>query len=288
LLPQFGRAKFENAMLRARNAADKAIELNPNLAAAHRAKAFEMFFWDWDIPGSDAEFRLAISLDPGAAETHHWYASTLINRLEGANAIREIDAALSLSPTSPAIVIDGAFVHASFDADPQSWTQKLLDLERTQPTLVTPHVFLRDMYFGSGNFPAYLTELKRIASITHNRDDLKIADSCAHGWASGGKLGLLQAKLKALLGAFHRGTESGYYLGQTYLLLGRPDDALPFFQASLKQRYILLIVMEQCNYAKGLASRPGYAALFREIHERMHNAQLAQVKEVPVDFELPR
>jgi tetratricopeptide (TPR) repeat protein len=287
LLPQFGPARLEDAMLQARSAAEKALELNPNLAAAHRAKAFEMFFWDWDIRGSDAEFQLAISLDPGAAETHHWYASTLINRLEANKAMRQIDEALSLNPTSPAIVIDAAFVHASFDQDRQAWTHKLEDLERSQPALVTPSVFLRDIYFGSGDFPAFLAELKRIASITHNPDDADMAEDCARGWNSGGKPGLLQGRLKALRKAFHRGTESGFYLAQTYLLLGRIDEALPFFQASLKQHFILLISMERCNYAKTLSSRPGYAALFAQIHERMHNAPAPQLSEAPLDFQLP-
>jgi tetratricopeptide (TPR) repeat protein len=90
LLPEFAYTDLTEAFSRARDAADKAIELNPNLAAAHRAKAFALFFGDWDIPGSDAEFQRALALDPNSAETHHWYASTLFNRLEGAECLRQI------------------------------------------------------------------------------------------------------------------------------------------------------------------------------------------------------
>jgi tetratricopeptide (TPR) repeat protein len=103
LMPQFARADLGESFARAKSAADRAIQLDPTLVAAHRAKAFALFFWDWDIAGSDAEFKRALALDPNSAETHHWYASTLLHRLEGPECIRQIDEALHLSPTSTLI-----------------------------------------------------------------------------------------------------------------------------------------------------------------------------------------
>ncbi|SPE31976.1 hypothetical protein SBA5_920004 [Candidatus Sulfotelmatomonas gaucii] len=64
LLPEFTHADASDSLLRAEEAADRAIALDPNLAAAHRAKAFALYFRDWDIAGSDAEFQRALALDP--------------------------------------------------------------------------------------------------------------------------------------------------------------------------------------------------------------------------------
>ncbi|MEI9968644.1 MAG: hypothetical protein WDM87_08485 [Terracidiphilus sp.] len=93
LLPQFANANLGESLTRAEDAADRAIALNPNLAAAHRAKAFALFYWDWDIAGSKAEFKRALELDPNSAQTHQWYAGTLQCTSEGGEAIRQIDEA---------------------------------------------------------------------------------------------------------------------------------------------------------------------------------------------------
>jgi tetratricopeptide (TPR) repeat protein len=283
LLPQFGHADLGESLKKAEEAADRAIALNPNLAAAHVAKAFALFYREWDIAGSDAEFRRALTLDPNSAQAHQWYASTLENRLEGAECLRQIDAALRLSPTSAAIAVDAALFHADF-GDFDAGMKALKEIEQTQPTLATPADFLRALDFATGNYAAYVADARHYASITRAPDDVALADAVARGWAQGGRTGLLQARAKALKAAFDRGANSGYTLGQTLLLLGRSKDALPYFRAALSRRYILLIAMPQCLWAKTLARDPGYAALFAQIQERLHGGYVAHPAVIPVKF----
>jgi tetratricopeptide (TPR) repeat protein len=288
LLPEFAYTDLTEAFSRARDAADKAIELNPNLAAAHRAKAFALFFGDWDIPGSDAEFQRALALDPNSAETHHWYASTLFNRLEGAECLRQIDEALRLNPTSAAVVTDAALMHANFGNDLNANIKRLRELEQTQPTLLTPSLFLREIDFAEGDYPAYLAEFHRIASITRDADDIAMSEGASRGWAKAGKTGMLEEMIGVQKTVFERGAEPGFRLGQTYLLLGRPQEALPYFKASLDKRYIWLMTMQDCAWAKKLARDPGYATLFAQIRGRMHGGQTAHPPVVPISFRLPQ
>jgi len=282
LLPQFAHADLAESFARAKNAADKAIGLDPNLAAAHRAKAFALFFWDWDIPGSDAEFRRALVLDPNSAETHQWYASTLFSRLEGDEAMRQIDEARHLNPTSAAIATDAALIHANFGGNLDAGIKTLREIELTQPTLLTPSYFLKGIDFATEDYPAYLAELRRIASITRNPDDIAMADGVGRGWTQAGKVGMLEALIRIRKAAFERGTEPGFWLGETYLLLGRPKEGLPYFEASLNEHFILLMTMQDCDWAKGLSSDPGYAALFARIRERTGHTVHPPV--VPVSF----
>jgi tetratricopeptide (TPR) repeat protein len=288
LMPLFAHTNLAEAFSRAKDAADKAIELNPDLAAAHRARAFALFFWDWDIRGSDAEFQRALALDPNSAETHQWYASTLTNRLEGAECLRQIDEALRLDPTSVAIVTDAAFLHAEFGNDLNASIRRLRELELTQPTLLTPSYFLKEIDFAEGDYPAYLAELHRIADITRDPDDIAMSEHAARGWARAGKTGMLEEMIGVQKKGFERGTETGFWLGQTYLLLGRPQEALPYFKASLDKHFIMLTTMQDCAWAKKLANDPGYATLFAQIHERMHGGQTAHPSVVPISFRLPQ
>lgn len=51
----------------ARKAASEALRSNPNLAEAHATAAYMRWLLDWDWKGAEAEYRQAISLDPGNA-----------------------------------------------------------------------------------------------------------------------------------------------------------------------------------------------------------------------------
>jgi tetratricopeptide (TPR) repeat protein len=268
LLPQFGRADLVESLARAKSAADRAIALNPNLATAHRAKGFALFFGDWDIAGSEAEFRRALALDPSSAQTHQWYASSLYSRLDGPDSIREIDEARRLDPVSPAIAADAAFIHAEFD-DYGAGVQALQEIEQTQPTLATPPSFLQGLYFGRGDYQNYITEARRYAAITHDPDDAAMAEAIARGWVSGGKKGFLESRASMLEADFQRGTESGCLLGETWLVLGNPQRALPYFRASLDKRCLLFPALQECGWPKALAGSPGYTELFAEVRQRI-------------------
>jgi tetratricopeptide (TPR) repeat protein len=288
LLPQFAQVNPAVAFVRAEAAADRAIQLKPDLAAAHRAKAFALFFWNWDISGSDAEFRRALALDPNSAETHHWYASTLLNRLEGAECLKQIDEALRLSPSSAAIATDAALMHEEFGPDSEASRKRLLDIEQTQPTLLTPSYFLASIDFARGDYPGYIEQLHRTASISRQPDDIALADAATRGWEQDGRTGLLKEIVEVQKKAFKRGTESGYRIGQTYLLLGRSREALPYFKASFNQHYILLITMEQCAWSRKLSDDAEYAALFAQIREQMHGGGPAHPSTLPDSLDLPQ
>jgi len=290
LLPQFAHADLGDSLTKAESAADRAIVLNPNLAAAHRAKAFALYYWDWDIAGSDAEFKRALALDPNSAETHQWYAGTLECRSEGAKAIVQIDEALRLDPTSPAIATDAALLHADF-GDFNSGVKALKEIEQTQPTLSSPAEFLSDLYFATGDFPAYIEEARRFASITHAPDAIALANAVAQGWARAGRTGLLEARAEALKAAFDKGTGSGFLLGENLLLLGRRQEALEYFKASLDRhddRLLQLMAFDDYPWVREISSDPGYAALFAKIRRRVREVTPAQPEQARVSEELPQ
>lgn len=84
----------------ARDAASKAIALDPGLAEAHVALARQTFFGEWDWRRAEDEFRLALRLDPSNDEAHRMYAHLLSNTGRHSEALREVDEALRLDPLS--------------------------------------------------------------------------------------------------------------------------------------------------------------------------------------------
>lgn len=269
LLPEYGHISQRDAYARAKVAAKRAMELNPDLAAGHRAEAFALFWDDWDVPGSDAEFRLALALAPMEAETHHWYATTLLSRSERAASIQQADEALRLGPTNPAIIADAAFIHATLNDNRAAGIRTLRELAKSDPGLVKPTRYLARLELDDGNYEGFLTDLRASANISRDLNEAAVADAAERGWAHGGKQGMLEAVREVQQAAFDRGTSSGFNLARTYLLLGKPNEALRYFNAAYKRNDFSLMGLEACEWSAGLKKNAGYAALLRQIRDRM-------------------
>jgi tetratricopeptide (TPR) repeat protein len=61
-----------------KEAAMKALELDPFLSEAHTSLATVKHSYDWDWSGAESEFKQAIALNPNYATAHHWYSHYLV------------------------------------------------------------------------------------------------------------------------------------------------------------------------------------------------------------------
>ena len=253
LLPQFGQADLGDSLRKAERAADRAIELDPNLASAHTARRSPSITGIGTSPArTPNSAKLSHSIETRRKPTSGTRAPCRC-RSEGAEAVRQIDEAVRLDPTSPAIAADAALFMLSF-GDFDAGMKALLEIEQTQPTLATPADFLRALDFSTGNYAGYVADARHYASITRAPDDVALAEAVARGWAEGGRTGLFQARARVLKAAFDRNADSGYKFGQSLLLLGRSKVCIAILQGgALNKRYILLITMQQCPWAKSLS-----------------------------------
>jgi serine/threonine protein kinase/tetratricopeptide (TPR) repeat protein len=94
------------AFTSARDAANKALELDEGLAEAHTSLALVHWLYDWDWAAADREFRRAIELDPGYVMAHHWRGLFLgeMGRFDEAEA--QMQKALERDPISAPVYAD--------------------------------------------------------------------------------------------------------------------------------------------------------------------------------------
>jgi TolB-like protein len=85
---------------KAKEAADKAVALDDNLAEAHTSRGIVKLDYEWDREGAWREFQRALELDPGSGWVHHWVAHTLETQGKLDEAMKEMRAALALDPLS--------------------------------------------------------------------------------------------------------------------------------------------------------------------------------------------
>lgn len=99
----------KEAFLPARAAAMKALELDNTLAEPHASIAYARFYYDWDWPGAEAEFKQAIALNPNYAAAHDWYSYYLTAMGRPDEALAEIRRAQEIDPLSLVISTDIGF-----------------------------------------------------------------------------------------------------------------------------------------------------------------------------------
>ena len=95
-----GPMSSKDALPKVRYAAEKAIELDDNLAESHLALGAFKLFYQWDWPGAERAFKRAIELDPSYAVPHELYGYRLRIMGEFDEALAEMRKAQELDPIS--------------------------------------------------------------------------------------------------------------------------------------------------------------------------------------------
>ncbi len=84
---------------KARQAAEKAKELNPSRVEPYSVLAYISTFYDWDWIGARKQFEEALAINPGYAPAHYWYSNYLCwVEKDYAHAAAEAQKAIELEP----------------------------------------------------------------------------------------------------------------------------------------------------------------------------------------------
>ncbi len=229
LMREFTVMPASEAYPRALAAAQKAVELDDQSSEAHASLAFVLFWGTWKVADAEREFRRAIDLNPKNAVAHHWYATYLSTVGRHAESVVEIERAQALDPASKAILADkGDLLWLAGRRD--EGAALLKQLETTEPEFVSPHRYLRRIYFAGGDYALYLEEWKKEAVLMRDFSDLKLVEAAQKGFAAGGERAMLQNVRELQKKLSDRGLQSPYVLAETDSLLGNKQEALQYLQ----------------------------------------------------------
>ena len=141
----FLRASARTEVLgKARAAANRALELDPDLAEAHTALGLVRFYFEWDWAGAESEFRRALALNPGSSAVHEQYGNFLTAMGRQDEGLARSQEAARLDPLSVGpfhdiainALVRGDYEQAAagfrraIDIDP-NWTWGYIKLART-------------------------------------------------------------------------------------------------------------------------------------------------------------
>jgi len=231
LLPLFGGADPADAYPKAKEAANKAIALDPNLAEPHADLGLIASLFDFDFALSMREFEKSIALNPNYATAHHWFGDSVLQCIGDFNrAIAEMKRALELDPLSVVFSVDLGVAYY-FDGRYQegiAQTRKALDLD---PNAYYPYYNLGELLEESGDFPGAISEYKK--SVALDADPYPLALLGRAEALNGNR----EAALKILQQlAVSKRYVADYSVGLVYLGLGDKNQAMDWFEKSFAKR----------------------------------------------------
>ncbi|HXM74428.1 MAG TPA: tetratricopeptide repeat protein, partial [Chthoniobacterales bacterium] len=168
LAPFYAGADRREAGSKAKEAALKALHLDPNLAEAHTALGKVLFFGEIDLAGAMREYKRAIELKPNDADAHHWYGNDTLPALgQFEEAIVEGRRSVELDPLSVVINADlgVTFFYAHRYDESAKQLRKTLEID---PTSFYTHYNLGIILQATGDLSGAIAEYGKAKQLGDN------------------------------------------------------------------------------------------------------------------------
>jgi len=233
LLPFYAGADRRDASVKAKDAALKALRLDPNLAEAHAALGKVLFFSEIDLAGANREYKRAIELKPNDAAAHHWFGNdtlAALGRFE--EAIAESERAVELDPLSTVINADlgGTFYYARRYEEAAAQLRKTLGID---PTDFYAHYNLGIALQAKGDLSGAIAEYEKAKQLG---DNPLVSTLCAQAKAYAGDKDAALRMLSDLDEISQHREVVGYWRALLYLSLNNKDEALRWLEQGFEER----------------------------------------------------
>jgi len=251
-----GRIPAEEGHRRAREAVERALALNPNLAEAHALMGRIKQQVDCDWVGADASIQRAIALEPGDPEFVRLAASSaaFLGRLDEALPLHRRAVDLDpLNADSWEQLAETEFFMGQLDEAVADF-KKALELN---PDVVAAHMMLSQIYVIQERPQHALPEVELV------RDAPVRANLYPMAYYALGREKESDAALSELIAKYHEG--GAYQIADVYALRNQPDEAFEWLDRAYAQHDSGLIGTKVDPLLKSLRQDPRYAAFLKKL-----------------------
>jgi serine/threonine-protein kinase len=253
----------EESFPRARAAAQKALELDPDLAEAHASLGFALMYYDWDFAAAEREFRRAIELNSSYAIAHQWYAY-LLTAMERpqADTEREIAIAKKLDPLSVPINTDQAYMLYYYGKADEALKAVRAALEMN-PKFPLAYFWLGRIYASQGRYPEAEKALQQIGPLRTWTPAMAVLGFL---YAKEGKRKEAEGVLAEFAELEHQGRyPSSYAIAVIYVGLGDRERAFQSLDAAYEERSHWLVWLKRDPRWNEIRSDARFQTLVRKV-----------------------
>ncbi len=251
-------------MPKAKEAARRAIELDPSLAEAHTTLAHMAAFYDWDWDAADEAFRHAVELNKDYPMSHHWNALYLAAMGRHEEALAAENRALALDPLS--LIINknvGTILYYARRYD-DAVAQYLLTLE-LDPGFVRTHYYLGLVYEQQGLVDKAVEEFQKAVELSGG--NTVCSASFAHALAAAGDEDRARDVRDDLITARQEGERyvPAFNIALACLGLEEIDDAFGWLDKALDERSSWLVSLNVDPLFDGIRSDARFKSLVERV-----------------------
>lgn len=247
---------------KAKVAAGKALELDPNLSDAHSSLARIKYSHDWDWLGAEDSFRRAIELNPNS-NAHQFYARLLTTLGRYDEALAEIYKAREIDPRSA----DLGVPHYGILEKQRDYDEALKVLQTTLEMDKDSQFARRGsakLYLLKGDY-AKVIELSRELYPDPKESDFAWTSMLATAYHKTGQTAKAAEMLARLTKMAEKDPKSLNFLAMNYSEMGRTSEAIAALQKCLELREERMIWTKDEPRFANIKNDPG----FTEIIQRM-------------------
>jgi len=249
-------------MPEAKAAAERALELNNNLAEAHASLGLIAPFLDWNWAAAKKHFERAIALNPNYATAHHWYAEAyLMPTGQVDDALAELRTAQTLDPLSPIITTDlgkDLFLARRYD-EAEIQLRRALELD---PNFVSAHNWLSDTFLEKGMNAEATAELEKTKPFKEERIYIR---QTAYLYARMGKNAEARRALAKSLSLSQGKQISWGSVALTYAALGDKDKTFLWLEKAYAAKSSFVTTLKFWSVFDAIRSDPRFADLVRRV-----------------------
>ncbi len=262
LLSFFTLAAPSDAFPKAKEAAEKALAIDPTLAEAYTALGQYKAYYEWDWNGAEVEFQKGIALNPNYPLLHHWRSLNLIamGRMDEARAAMqralELDPLLLVSNVNLGRI---DYYEGRYDQAIKQY-QRALELDKD---FMRTHLRMGLAYVQQGRYHEALTEYNKALEIAG--DTPQIRAHIAHVLAVSGKRSEALIELAKLQERAKRQYVPPYDIALIYVGLGENDKAFAWLEKAYDDHSTEMIYFKVDPLLAPLHSDPRYQNLLRRM-----------------------
>jgi TolB-like protein/DNA-binding winged helix-turn-helix (wHTH) protein len=252
-----GQIPAEEGDRLARDAVERALSLNPNLAEAHAQMGRIKRLVDFDWAGADASIQRAVELEPGNPENVRLasFSAAMLGRFdEGLQLARRAVDLDPLNSHSWEQLGETEFFMGQLD-EAAADSKKALELN---PDIVSAHTSLSQIYVMQGRPQDALREIERVG------DDPMRTFLYAITYQALGRKKESDAVLGEYIAKYH--ASDAYQIAEVYAFRNQSDEAFEWLDRAYAQRDPGLIATKVAPLLKNLHGDPRYAAFLKKLN----------------------
>jgi TolB-like protein/DNA-binding winged helix-turn-helix (wHTH) protein len=248
---------------KAREFANKALQIDSSLAEARASLAYVKLYYDWDWKGAEEELQRAIAVNPNYAIAHHWYSVFLTARGRHAEALSEIGRAHELDPLSVPINTDIGF-ELYYARRYEEAISHLRSVLQTSPKFPLAHLWLGRAYEQKGMYPEAITEFEQAGTAL--KDWPVIIAAAGHAYGRWGHESDATAALHRMNELTKEEYVTPYGMALIFAGLNDREQAIQWLQKAYEDRSHWLVWLNLDPRFDNVRSDPRFADLLRRMH----------------------